>query len=198
VSVLLIVAGIAALLDVTDVVDVTAQGILATLLVALGGALVVGAWYGRARGLIPAGVLLALLLGAVTAVDVPVTGGIGERFWQPAGVEELEPAYELGIGEALLDLSALEHTEGTRDVKVRLGMGDLRIVVPDGMQVEVDAHAGVGDVTVFGRGRSGTDVDLEASGGSQPLLRIDARLGLGELNVRRESEQPGSFPDGER
>jgi phage shock protein PspC (stress-responsive transcriptional regulator) len=198
VSVLLLVAGIAALLDVTGVVDVTAQGILATLLVGLGAALVVGAWYGRARGLIPAGVLLSLLLAAVTAIDVPVTGGVGERFWQPESVERLEPSYELGIGDAALDLSALELTEGTRHVRARLGIGELRIVVPDGVEVAVDAHAGAGSITVFGRERNGTNVDLAQSGGAAPLLLIDAEVGLGELTVRRVSERTIVGPDGER
>jgi phage shock protein PspC (stress-responsive transcriptional regulator) len=198
VSVLLLVAGVAALLDVTHVVDVTPQGILATLLVALGGALVVGAWYGRARGLIPVGVLLSLLLAAFTAIDLPVTGGVGERNWRPATLDRLESSYELGIGEAGLDLSALELTEGTRDVKVRLGVGELRIVVPDDVAVEVDSHTGAGNLRVFDEERSGTDVDLDRSAGAgPPLLRIDARIGLGELTVRRESDPP-TIDDGER
>ena len=75
---------------------------------------------------------------------------------------------------------------GETHVKTTLGIGDLKVHVPYGVKVVVDAHAGAGEVTVFGHTADGTSVDYSTSvGRGERVLVIDARVGLGQLEVTR-------------
>ena len=83
-SVLLIGAGIASLLQATGALDVNLAVVLAIGTCIVGVALIASAWAGRAYGLVPIGILLALTAGVATIVDVPLTGGFGPRTYTPA------------------------------------------------------------------------------------------------------------------
>ena len=72
-SVLAIQAGILVLVGASLVTG------LALSVLVVGLALVVGTWMGRARWLIPVGLLLSVALGAAVVLDVPISGGTGNR-----------------------------------------------------------------------------------------------------------------------
>ena len=60
--------------------------------------------------------------------------------------------------------------------------------MPKGVTVEVDAHAGAGQVTLFGKSDDGTSVHSHATDvGTTParVLVLHARVGLGHLEVQR-------------
>src|SRR5207248_7711054 len=63
-SVILIAGGAAVFLDQTDAFHISLEGYLAVALMLTGLGLAVGAWWGRARGLIALGILITLVLGA--------------------------------------------------------------------------------------------------------------------------------------
>ncbi|MCU1374077.1 MAG: PspC protein, partial [Actinomycetia bacterium] len=131
-----------------------------------------------------------LLLTAATAVaavaDVPLSGGAGDRYWQPTGPSTLERTYELAAGDATLDLRQLDVGARTEHVTVHVGFGDLRIWVPDGVHLVIDAHAGLGDVRVLGSVDHGVDVSRRADvSGSSGTIEIDARVGMGQVEVIR-------------
>src|SRR5207247_1709189 len=71
-SVILIAAGAAVFLNQSDAFHISLEGFLAVALMLTGLGLVVGAWWGRARGLIALGILITLVLGAASVVDVPL------------------------------------------------------------------------------------------------------------------------------
>ena len=129
-------------------------------------------------------------VSVVSAVDLPIGSGVGERIWRVSSVDELESTYELGAGEAELDLRDVVVSGTGRDVRVRVGFGELRVVVPNGVPVAVDTHNGAGEIQVFGETRSGLDLDLAVTEGEAPLLRLDVELGAGELTVRRAKDSP--------
>lgn len=184
-SLLLLVAGVAALLDAAEAIDLTAQGVLAGGLVLVGAGLAVGAWFGRARGLIPLGIVVTLALMAVAAVDLPFRGGFGERVWRPTAVADVT-AYELVAGDATLDLTDLPLGESERTVEASVGFGELTVVVPEGVNVEVDGHVGMGVLTVFGDMQDGVDLDAgETATGEVVQLRVQVHVGMGEVVVRR-------------
>ena len=85
-SALLVAAGVAWLIDVTGAASVDARFVLALELGIVGVALLVGTWFGRARGLIAVGIVLAFFAGAFAALDVPIRGGIGEHIVQPVDI----------------------------------------------------------------------------------------------------------------
>jgi phage shock protein PspC (stress-responsive transcriptional regulator) len=173
--------------------DVSARVVVAAALGVVGVGLVVGAFAGRARGLVVWGVLLTALASAAAFVpDVPVNGGVGDRTWRPATVEDLRSTYRLGIGDAELDLTRLDLTGADRQrVEVRQGVGDLTIVVPADVVVLIDADVQAGELQLPDREDiNGTDLSdrvvvPEGSAPSSAVLVIDAELGLGTMEVRR-------------
>ena len=72
-----------------------------------------------------------------------------------------------------------------------VGAGELVITVPEGVAIEVDAHAGVGEIDIVGELDDGIDVDVHRTlilAGSQPdapLLQLEADVGFGSIEVRR-------------
>ena len=102
---------------------------------------------------------------------------------------ELEDSYELGIGDFTVDLSNVELSPGTTDIDVRLGIGEIVVTVPEGVAVEIDARAGAGEVDVFGDRDEGPaaheKVTVSGSTADAPVLKLDADVALGAIEVRR-------------
>lgn len=193
-SLLLIGAGVAALLDSAGWVHLTTAGVLASGLILVGVALLLSAWYGRAHGLIPIGVLLLLVTIPAVTIDVPISGGIGERNYHPTARQEVRGSYELGIGHLSLDLRDVPLTDGVTRVKSSLGIGELDVDVPAGVQVDVRAHAGAGATEIFGRVEGGWPQDTHRVAGAARagVLYLDLRVGAGSVKVRRWTTD-GSF-----
>jgi predicted membrane protein len=144
----------------------------------------------RTGGLVVVGLVLAALAVAVSVVDVRLEGPIGNRVYSPFETSDLKRDYDISIGDLELDLSNAALAAGDTEVDANVGIGALRVIVPDDVAVDVDASASAGEVTVFGRSESGVDTDLSRSIGalgSDRTLRIDAHVGLGEVVVERET-----------
>jgi hypothetical protein len=191
-SVATLVSGVLLALRLSGVDALTAPRILAVALLVVGAGLLVGTWVGRARWLIPVGLVLALALGATAAArNAGLDDGLGERTWTPRG----DASYALGAGEAELDLSSLPGS-GSYEVDAEVGLGRLLVLVPRDVRVTGEAEAGVGEVLqVFGDGRrrvlnpdDDTDVRERFSfpgetGG--PSVELDLEVGMGQIEVRR-------------
>jgi predicted membrane protein len=189
VGALLVLVGIGWLLDANGV-GVPWRAILPAALIAVGLATVAGAFRGRQEALIVVGIALTVVLSVAVAadwdLDVPLAGGVGDRDEQPVTPAELTD-YELGAGDFNLDLRRLEVPPGTTTVRARVGFGELFVDLPDGVAVEVDARAGVGNVRALGREESGVGSRLEVStpdGGDRRLV-LDLRVGFGQVEVDR-------------
>ncbi len=189
---LLVYFGGVALVDATADVDLDVVAVLAGALALTGALLVLSAWFGRARGVIAFGFVLALLIGGLSLLHVPLRGGIGERVIRPTTPAELPARYELAIGALELDLTRLDLDDlgpGDRvDLSVTNAIGELRIVVPDDVAVEVRARVGAGELDLFGRlTEDGTNLDrsteLPPATDDTPVLVLDAEVGLGVIVV---------------
>lgn len=190
VAMVLIAMGVGMVLDQLDLVDFTAAIAAATALLVVGLGLVVGAWFGRARwlgllGLVLVPVVLATSLAS--SLDVDLSGGIGQRSFSATSIDELEPGYDLGAGELVLDLGDLVVDEGRGAfTRVRLGAGELRVLVPDDLTVAVEAEVEVGEIDLPGLNDQGTQLRREAVIGDpdRPAdLRLDLRVGAGQIRV---------------
>jgi phage shock protein PspC (stress-responsive transcriptional regulator)/predicted membrane protein len=183
-------AGLLAFLSAVGV-DIRWDLALAVAATAVGVVVVAGAFLRRRTGgLVVVGLTLAGLALAVSATDVRLEGPIGDRMYRPAAAEDVSRSYEMAIGELDLDLSNTALATGDTEVDVNVGIGDLTVVVPRSVPVEVDATASAGSVSVFGRQSSGVDSDLRASESGAPpnldkKLVIDAHVGLGSVTVVR-------------
>jgi predicted membrane protein len=192
-SVLLIGAGVASLLQATGAVDVNLTVLLAIGTCVVGAALVISAFAGRAPALIAVGIVLVCATAIANTLDVPVRGGIGEQRYRPQSVAEVQPHYEHGIGRLVIDLRDVTFPAQETDVSAQLGIGQLLVQVPSSVRVEVKAHAGAGSLMLFGRSDGGWPANdtrvVEGTGSG--VLRLDLRVGAGQVRVQRF--EPGGF-----
>jgi phage shock protein PspC (stress-responsive transcriptional regulator) len=192
-SLLLLVLGILALVDVVGHDQVPFAGYVAAALATVGLGLVVGAWVGRARGLIALGIILAVMLAAATAAGQvrPWRGSAGDLTWAPATVSELSDRYEHGFGDAQLDLSQLNLDGQDKKVVVRLNAGDLRITVPQKTDVEAVTKVNVGNANVFDVTWDGVNTPRRTITNNGPdgpgggHLTLDIQVSAGNVEVSR-------------
>ena len=107
---------------------------------------------------------------------------------------DLHDPYRLGVGQSELDLTQLDlASAGRTRVEIRQGVGHLLVIVPDNVVVRVVADANAGEVLLPGQHSvNGTDLSErvvlpEGSAPSAAVLVVDAELGVGSLEVRRET-----------
>ncbi len=189
----LLVAGAAALLENLGLFQLNTRRLLALLLLVVGVALVIGAWWGTARWLIVIGVLLVPALFATSAVALlfgPFHGDhhgwFGDRARRPTSRAQVAQPFELGFGDLTLDLTALPLSADPTHVVARIGAGNITVIVPEGVDVTVNTKVRAGDVRVFGHREHGVGLKptYHASGtpGAGRLL-LDLRAGAGGVTV---------------
>lgn len=98
------------------------------------------------------------------------------------------------MGDAVLDLTTAEISEGEHSVKVRMGIGELLIRLPDHVSAELDTSVSIGSLQVLDEHRSGIggmslhrEIVIE---NAAAVLRVKAGLGIGELTIVRASASP--------
>lgn len=153
-------------------------------------------------------VAIVVLFGALAAgFGAVISGGAGERTYRPTEWGALRAGYELGVGELVLDLTALPPLTEDRSVSLDLGMGQVRVILPPELDVELEAHAGMGeivppagpdesqdgvDVTLTTRddgdapaGAAGGTASDSSAGNDVPVLHLAAEVGMGQVEVTR-------------
>ena len=159
---------------------------VAAAVVVLGLALAAAAFRGGARWLILPALAVALPAGAAAAADVDLHGGVGERHYRPHSLQELRGEYRLGVGEMVVDLRDVRFEPGDRELDLKLGTGQIELIVPDGVCVATKARVGAGYVGGLDRDSGGLDVDWEdapVAARGVPRLVVDADVGMGAFMV---------------
>jgi phage shock protein PspC (stress-responsive transcriptional regulator) len=153
----------------------------------------------RAGGLAPAGIVLAVVTLAATASHGTLSWA-GGRTWTPTTLPAGRTSYDLGVGNARLDLRQASVPGATAaspaEVDVRVGVGNLVVVVPSGLAVRVVGTTGAGNVdnaaalaaTTGGTAqatssRRGPHVDIDVQSAANPVLVVHADVGLGNLTI---------------
>jgi len=138
-------------------------------------------------------VILAINAFSSTVVPrgIPVGGRVGDATWAPRSVNAGD-SYRLGVGNGVLDLRGLP-TEGLSQASLpaSVGLGELKVIVPEGLTVKVVGHVGLGEILgptdVGGNGKGGTDVSRMIPVGAGPTeVVVDAGVGVGQLTVVKE------------
>ena len=146
-------------------------------------------WGGRILRVFLALVVAALAASVAAIVlafswfNVSLGDGVGDHVYAPATAAAIAPSYRLGVGNLRIDLSAIRPAARELHVQAKVGVGELRVVVPRGVPVQVDARAKVGDVYVVGREDSGRNAVVKTGTGGGYV--IDATVGLGKVTVVR-------------
>jgi phage shock protein PspC (stress-responsive transcriptional regulator) len=187
----LIICAVIAVLGVF--VTAIGPGWLIPAFVILAGVAVVGTAFVRPlRWLVLPALTLALSGGFAAVAGIHADGGIGNREYRPASSMDLRDKYELGIGKLVLDLRDTDLPAGDVPIKMDVGIGEARIIVPDNVCVATDGEVGMGNVHLFGHDHGGVDVNYEdlptaPVGTTRVLLKGD--VGVGELNVRDNRDE---------
>lgn len=192
----LIALGGLALFDVAKVLYPDPVHYLAVAVGVIGGGLLIGTLFGRARWLAFVGLLLVPFLFVASVVsDWSFSGETGERYVEIKSLQDLEAAnfqYDLTAGVLELDLrrftmpaTALPSTYPI-EFDARVTAGELRIRLPDDVRVSVHGSAGIGAVKLLGRQSAGIGVSNTVEAFTdQPnvVFSINARADLGSVVV---------------
>jgi hypothetical protein len=192
-SLVLVAIGILAALDYAGR-DVPAGAYPAAALAVVALGLILGAWAGRARGLIAFGIVLSVALASAFAADrVNRDWPGGTTTYLPSSLSQVESDYNQDVGDVRLDLSKVDFSTATvaTVVSIRVDAGSLTIILPPNVDVVVDATADAGNVDVLGQSWSGfglntrtvTDNGADGAGGGQ--LQLSAAISVGNLEVHR-------------
>lgn len=212
VALLILGAGVVGFLDAAGAVEARAEWVLPAALGVVGVGLFVSSLFSSARGLIGLGLFLVGASSLAVAVDLPVGGGVGDRVYTPTAASDIPARYRLGVGDLHVDLTQLELSAPTGPkttelpdattatttatppdpvvVRAEVGVGELTVVVPDGVTIKGNASVDGGDLTISlsptEQNTDGFDVDQPLSrsaGPGAPVIVLDLHVGLGHIEV---------------
>jgi phage shock protein PspC (stress-responsive transcriptional regulator) len=188
-STLVLLVLVAALGAATGVGLIAALGggvAIAALAIFAGFGLIGAGLLGGPRWLIVPVIVLVMPLAVVSAADLDLTGGVGEKRYRPTQVEDLRPEYRLGMGQLDVDLRQMRLPAGVTEVNVDVGVGEAVVHVPDGACLTLDSHVAVGAVDAPDRVAEGRDLDVQRTSTprtGQPELVVRADIGVGHLQI---------------
>lgn len=177
------------LLGMADVsgADVAASAYPALALGVVAAMLVLGAFWGRAGGLILLGLVATVATAGATASE---HWDGDERHVTPHSAADVDDSYDLdGPGELVLDLTQVRDLPrlAGRTIELDAGVGRIEVIVPERVSVTVEAEVGgPGETSLFGRHEEGIHVKSQgANNAATPAtsLHIDAFIGVGEIEV---------------
>ncbi|MDX3530530.1 PspC domain-containing protein [Streptomyces sp. ID05-39B] len=173
------------------------QAGLSVALIVLGLGIAVSSLLGRTGA---GSVLLALVTAGLLAASTAVPKDVGTRWidttWRPTAVADVRESYDLGTGDATLDLSRLRPAKGqTVSTNAEVGLGRLRVIVPPDVRVTVRIDVGLGDIQLPGENQEDVDVEpgkhkevtlAPVSGGKDTgTIDLDLQVGAGQAEVAR-------------
>jgi phage shock protein PspC (stress-responsive transcriptional regulator) len=192
ISIAVLVTGLLAVLDLSNVLSVPTSVYFAAPLATIGAGLVIGSFFGRMRGPITLGVLLTFCLLISTAVEGHRNDLVSrDNTFRPTTITELRDSYSQQFGEITLDLSKIDFTNSARSVDINIKAGHISVILPPTVDTSVTARVGIGDSSVFDHGRDGintgtmrvTDNGVDGPGGGS--LHLNVHVAVGELEVLR-------------
>ncbi|WP_049580994.1 LiaF domain-containing protein [Streptomyces sp. SBT349] len=176
---------------------------LSAALAVFGAGLVVSAFFGRlGGGTVVAVVLTGMMLGGASVLPDNITTSWADTRWRPVAASAVRDGYELGSGNAELDLGGIRLEEGqTVSTSVEAGAGQIRVIVPTEARVRITAEVGMGaftydaprvdngdarDESWGGVGQERTETYLPPDG-VEPVGTVELRveMGLGHVAVER-------------
>jgi phage shock protein PspC (stress-responsive transcriptional regulator) len=174
-----------------DVLDAAYPALALTV---VGVMLVWGSFSGRPGGLILLGIVASLALAGASAAESYDYDGdrqIDEAPTSAAMVQDRYSVFAGGIGLDLSQVNDLDNLDG-RTIAVKAEAGEITVVVPQGVDVDVDADISIGgDIDVAGvrdDGRNPHVLHLIDGGDDVPTITLDLDLSVGEIDVTQRQE----------
>jgi len=165
---------------------------LGTVLFLIAVGLIVGAWFGRARWLIPVGVVMTILLAVgASANRFSNAQDVANIDATPALLSDVQPTYSTDVGNIHLDLSQVDFTGQTVDVEVDSTLGgNVEVILPPTVDAVVKTSVQGGNCDLFGKNLGGglnqehtvTDYGTDGQGGGTLNLTVDVNFGNVEVH----------------
>ncbi|MFD8450809.1 MULTISPECIES: PspC domain-containing protein [Streptomyces] len=170
---------------------------LACALAVFGLGIAVSAFIGRTGA---GSIFLAIITAGLLAGSVAIPEDVGTEWvrttWKPVVATDVRDQYDIGAGSGTLDLSRLDLGEGqTVSTRADVGMGRIRVVVPQDVTVRLSVEVGVGDIQLPGDDEKDVDVapgkhkeiTLPPAKGAENAgtLELDLQVGVGQAEVTR-------------
>ena len=177
--------------------DVAPPAYAALAVGAIGLMLVVGAFWGRAGGLIFLGLIASLVLaGSLAANKWQLDGHSRSVTYTPTTSSAVIDDYHLGTGDLTVDLSGVADpaTLAGRTIEVSAHVGTIEVIVPSGISTDANAQVrGPGAIALFGETHGGLHTRRSSSNtvpgvGLAPLT-IDSHLNVGKITVETSDER---------
>jgi phage shock protein PspC (stress-responsive transcriptional regulator) len=150
--------------------------------------LLVGAFYGRAGGLILVGLLATAVLTGTTVAGEWDGTNVRET---PRTAQDVRPEYRMSTGELVVDLTRVRNLAALdgRTIHVDGDVGRISVIVPEGLDATVHADVdGPGNISLFGDESGGIDISKTREAitvAHAPEITIDAELSVGQIEVQQ-------------
>lgn len=173
--------------DRLDIVDMEPGRYFALTLLVFGGGLIVGAFVGRGRALIPLGLLLLPVVLLAGLINVPLRGYFGERHYAMGATLRGTHSFEMLAGDTTLDLSQATHSDNAH-MHMTMAVGRYTVLVPDDWRVYLDVRMQAGRVETSARSEEGVDLDVVGPIGPADAVEtigLEVDAGAGEVLIQR-------------
>lgn len=192
VSAAVVAMGILAINEATWA-SVPVSAYVATALAVVGLGLLAGTWFGRSRGLIVLGLVLAIALPPAMLVADNLRFTADHTTVEAVSATDLPAGpVQHGTGTVTYDLSSLQLRPAEEvDLTVNQSIGELRVLLPEDACVEATASAGLGELVVLDGLSAGMQPERTAMDNCGPAddsvgtVRLALDIGLGRIEVTR-------------
>ena len=146
----MIAVSVAVLLDGLGTITLEVGRFPALALVVLGAGLLLGAWWGRARGAIALGVLVLPVALVLSLIHLPFGAEIASRTVFPRRDDPFPASQQLLAGDLYLNLTRADMDGSSRSIRIEVGAGAVQLIVPRDVTVHLVADVGMGALRVTG------------------------------------------------
>lgn len=192
IGVTIIALGLLAAIDrMATSIDADPRHYFALAVVTIGLGVLVGTYFGRARWLIPFGLLLVPVMVGASVADAFDGTWETPQVVRPTDFTGLAATYERGAGELVIDLTDLPWSGQTITLTAEIGVGELELRVPEGVAVEARGDVGIGEfATVAGsQGGFGIDRTYNVAGSGLGTVVANLEVGMGRIAVESDGNR---------
>jgi phage shock protein PspC (stress-responsive transcriptional regulator) len=192
-SAAVLAVGLLGALQATGLADPTVAAYFAVALGVIGVGMIVASLFGRVRGPVTLGILLAIgLLVSSIAGNVHARFYGDETIYRPTSIADLNTDFDNNIGKTTLDLRQLDFSKAPAEsISVRVNVGAIRVLLPPNVDATITGQVDVGGADVLGHHLGGignnpfsfTDTGADGKGGGS--ISIDTNVNVGKVEVTR-------------
>jgi len=136
---------------------------------------------------------IVAMMVPLAIVHPNLNGGIGERTFRPVSTSELTQDQQLGVGRLTVDLTQLPTSETPVNASAEVGVGLLRVIVPEEAELVIDSHVGAGVVTLDDEQLAAgirhederTVVPATGTATQHGTIVLDLEVGAGQIAIDR-------------